>query len=385
MLRPGGRIAFCGEPSYYGDRLAEVPKRAAYMVAPLWRALMRAAPRRHGPRGRERGGRVGAWWTCTPSRRPARRATPATPASRVCGCRARSWPRACSAGPTAHSRAAPSRTNPLGLAPVRPQGLSRAPGAGPGGAGTAAARGDLLQPAGLGAAALSPGREPERARPRTPRERRRAGVAPAAAGPVARRAGSERPRGRPSRARRPGAAAAAAARSAAGRPGRLPAARSRRSEPISSSVRIASRSDGIARSRPSARRNTSRRPPAPAAARSQVAVRTSSPARIARRKAKSTPTPPSSPNTSALPARMAVSASRWAGRSGPAARPPRPPPARPPPRRAAASRFQSGAERRPPPRPRPRRAGRDRRFSSSASSAGAGSPPISGQRASPRR
>jgi ubiquinone/menaquinone biosynthesis C-methylase UbiE len=45
VLRPGGRIAFCGEPSYYGDRLAEVPKRAAYMVAPLWRALVRAAPR----------------------------------------------------------------------------------------------------------------------------------------------------------------------------------------------------------------------------------------------------------------------------------------------------------------------------------------------------
>ena len=30
VLRPGGAIAFCGEPSHYGDRLAEVPKRAAY-------------------------------------------------------------------------------------------------------------------------------------------------------------------------------------------------------------------------------------------------------------------------------------------------------------------------------------------------------------------
>jgi ubiquinone/menaquinone biosynthesis C-methylase UbiE len=45
VLRPGGAIAFCGEPSLYGDRLAELPKRGAYRVAPLWRALMRAAPR----------------------------------------------------------------------------------------------------------------------------------------------------------------------------------------------------------------------------------------------------------------------------------------------------------------------------------------------------
>src|SRR4051794_6888410 len=45
VLRPGGRIAFCGEPSLYGDRLAELPKRGAHVVAPLWRALMRAAPR----------------------------------------------------------------------------------------------------------------------------------------------------------------------------------------------------------------------------------------------------------------------------------------------------------------------------------------------------
>ncbi|HEY1360317.1 MAG TPA: class I SAM-dependent methyltransferase [Thermoleophilaceae bacterium] len=45
VLRPGGRVAFCGEPSYYGDRLAELPKRGAALVAPLWRTLMRAAPR----------------------------------------------------------------------------------------------------------------------------------------------------------------------------------------------------------------------------------------------------------------------------------------------------------------------------------------------------
>jgi ubiquinone/menaquinone biosynthesis C-methylase UbiE len=45
VLRPGGVMAFCGEPSHYGDRIAVWPKRGANAVAPLWRALMRAAPR----------------------------------------------------------------------------------------------------------------------------------------------------------------------------------------------------------------------------------------------------------------------------------------------------------------------------------------------------
>jgi SAM-dependent methyltransferase len=48
VLRPGGRVAFCGEPSLYGDRLAELPKRGAYAISPLWRALMRAGPRANG-------------------------------------------------------------------------------------------------------------------------------------------------------------------------------------------------------------------------------------------------------------------------------------------------------------------------------------------------
>jgi SAM-dependent methyltransferase len=52
VLRPGGVVAFCGEPSRYGDRIAAWPKRGANAVAPLWRALMGAAPRppetRHG-------------------------------------------------------------------------------------------------------------------------------------------------------------------------------------------------------------------------------------------------------------------------------------------------------------------------------------------------
>jgi ubiquinone/menaquinone biosynthesis C-methylase UbiE len=45
VLRPGGRVAFCGEPSEYGDRLARVPKRAAMRVAPVWRRLLGVGPR----------------------------------------------------------------------------------------------------------------------------------------------------------------------------------------------------------------------------------------------------------------------------------------------------------------------------------------------------
>jgi SAM-dependent methyltransferase len=44
VLRPGGRIAFAGEPSRVGDRIAAVPKRGASLVAPAWRTLLRAGP-----------------------------------------------------------------------------------------------------------------------------------------------------------------------------------------------------------------------------------------------------------------------------------------------------------------------------------------------------
>jgi ubiquinone/menaquinone biosynthesis C-methylase UbiE len=53
VLRPGGAVLFAGEPSHYGDRLANVPKRAAAAVAPLWRAVMRAGP---APNGHADGG-----------------------------------------------------------------------------------------------------------------------------------------------------------------------------------------------------------------------------------------------------------------------------------------------------------------------------------------
>src|SRR5204863_4173260 len=47
VLRPGGTLAFCGEPSRYGDFLAAIPKRTALLTAPLWRRLMRASARHH--------------------------------------------------------------------------------------------------------------------------------------------------------------------------------------------------------------------------------------------------------------------------------------------------------------------------------------------------
>jgi SAM-dependent methyltransferase len=52
VLRPGGMLAFCGEPSRYGDRIAAVPKLGARAVSPLWRALMGASERRNGASGR---------------------------------------------------------------------------------------------------------------------------------------------------------------------------------------------------------------------------------------------------------------------------------------------------------------------------------------------
>jgi ubiquinone/menaquinone biosynthesis C-methylase UbiE len=48
VLRPGGTIVFCGEPSQYGDRLAALPKHGAHAVAPLWRRLV-GAPERVEP------------------------------------------------------------------------------------------------------------------------------------------------------------------------------------------------------------------------------------------------------------------------------------------------------------------------------------------------
>jgi len=51
VLRPGGAIVFCGEPSRYGDRLAAVPKRLGALSAPVWRRVVGAAGREGDPTG----------------------------------------------------------------------------------------------------------------------------------------------------------------------------------------------------------------------------------------------------------------------------------------------------------------------------------------------
>jgi len=45
VLSPGGTLAFMGEPSAHGDRLAVMPKRLGALAEPAWRRLMRAAPK----------------------------------------------------------------------------------------------------------------------------------------------------------------------------------------------------------------------------------------------------------------------------------------------------------------------------------------------------
>jgi len=45
VLRPGGLLAFAGEPSALGDRIARLPKRGAQRAAPAWRAALRARER----------------------------------------------------------------------------------------------------------------------------------------------------------------------------------------------------------------------------------------------------------------------------------------------------------------------------------------------------
>src|SRR3954451_9577295 len=52
VLKLGGLVAFCGEPSRTGDKLAAYPKRAALAIAPVWRKAMGA---------RTRAGSDGAW------------------------------------------------------------------------------------------------------------------------------------------------------------------------------------------------------------------------------------------------------------------------------------------------------------------------------------
>jgi ubiquinone/menaquinone biosynthesis C-methylase UbiE len=53
VLRPGGVLLFAGEPSRYGDRIANVPKRAGVAAAPLWRRLVHAQVAPNGNGGGE--------------------------------------------------------------------------------------------------------------------------------------------------------------------------------------------------------------------------------------------------------------------------------------------------------------------------------------------
>jgi ubiquinone/menaquinone biosynthesis C-methylase UbiE len=58
VLRPGGALAFCGEPSRYGDFLAAFPKRTAVIAAPVWRRLVGASARRQEVEADPNGGRL---------------------------------------------------------------------------------------------------------------------------------------------------------------------------------------------------------------------------------------------------------------------------------------------------------------------------------------
>jgi SAM-dependent methyltransferase len=48
VLVPGGTLAFMGEPSRHGDRLAFVPKWIGGFVEPAWRRAMSASPKANG-------------------------------------------------------------------------------------------------------------------------------------------------------------------------------------------------------------------------------------------------------------------------------------------------------------------------------------------------
>jgi ubiquinone/menaquinone biosynthesis C-methylase UbiE len=57
VLRPGGALVFCGEPSRYGDLVAAVPKASASALAPLWRRAI-GVPARPEARGAPDTGRL---------------------------------------------------------------------------------------------------------------------------------------------------------------------------------------------------------------------------------------------------------------------------------------------------------------------------------------
>jgi SAM-dependent methyltransferase len=60
VLTPGGTLAFMGEPSRHGDRLAIAPKRVGAIAAPVWRRLVGARPKSDDPPD-DAGSRDGSW------------------------------------------------------------------------------------------------------------------------------------------------------------------------------------------------------------------------------------------------------------------------------------------------------------------------------------
>ena len=153
VLRPGGVVAFCGEPSHYGDRIAAWPKRGANALAPLWRTLMGAAPRPSNGNGN--GGwseedtleRVVDVHAFTPADLSSHASDAGFEAVRVSGEELAAslfgW-----ANRTLEASADPVDV-PVGLARVRLPRLPAAPDARPLAARATPARGALLQPAAL--------------------------------------------------------------------------------------------------------------------------------------------------------------------------------------------------------------------------------------------
>ena len=90
VLRPGGTLAFCGEPSRYGDLLAALPKRSALLAAPLWRrsSAPRSATTRPSPTPTATSSSTTS--TSTPSPPATCAGSPPTPASTRSASRARS-------------------------------------------------------------------------------------------------------------------------------------------------------------------------------------------------------------------------------------------------------------------------------------------------------
>ena len=120
VLRPGGMIAFAGEPSRYGDRLAALPKRAGMLAAPAWRRLV-GARRRAVPEAEQSNGHALESEVDVHAFAPADlRRCSATAASRTAASAARSCSPTPGAGACARSSPAPSPNRSPGAGAASP-------------------------------------------------------------------------------------------------------------------------------------------------------------------------------------------------------------------------------------------------------------------------